>query len=150
MKKLPPYLLSCIIFSSVHFCVQAQENIETTIRALEKMEGDAFAKKDTLTLMKLFSPSLVVNAPINKVMSYGDVMGMIRAGKIDVGKVEKTIEKITVIENIAIVMGQDLVTAQGQMDHTGKTVTRRYTDVWMKTGDSWKLAARQATIVNIQ
>jgi ketosteroid isomerase-like protein len=146
MKRKWQCLLACIAFCC---SAAAQGNQDADIRALEKMEADAFAKKDTLTLMKLFSTDLLVNAPINKVMAYTDVMRLIREGRIDVGKVEKTIEKISVVDNMAIVMGKDLITAQGQMDHAGKTVTRRYTDIWIKHGDSWKLTARQATIVSI-
>jgi ketosteroid isomerase-like protein len=149
MKRKLRYWVICISVCCMHGSADAQNNDETAIRVLEKREADAFAKKDTLTLMELFSPNLVVNAPINRVMAYAEVMALIREGKIDVGKVEKTIEKISIVDNIAIVMGKDLITAQGQMDHAGKIVTRRYTDIWMKQGDSWKLTARQATIVGI-
>ncbi len=69
------------------------------------MEGEAFAKKDIAALLKLFSPNLIVNSPLNKVVTFKDVMNMVHAGKIDVGSVEKVIEKIAFVENITIVMG---------------------------------------------
>ena len=127
----------------------AQQNNETEIRNLEKQEGEAFAKKDTTALLKLFSPNLVVNSPVNKVFGFAEVMSMVRNGKIDVGSVEKIIEKISFVENIAIVMGHDIVTPKGAMDNAGKTVTRRYTDIWMKDKDSWRLTARQATVISV-
>ena len=77
-------------------------------------------------------------------------MNLIRIGKIDVSADEKFIEKITFVENIAIVMGYDLVKAEREMANAGKTVKRRYTDIWMKDNKSWRLTARQATIISIE
>jgi ketosteroid isomerase-like protein len=139
-------LMSVLLISMASL---AQQNNETEIRNLEKQEGEAFAKKDMIALLKLFSPNLVVNSPVNKVFGFADVMNMIRNRKIDVGPVEKVIEKITFVENIAIVMGHDIVTPQGAMDNAGKTLTRRYTDIWMKDKNSWRLSARQATIISV-
>jgi hypothetical protein len=150
MKKILPSLISIIFLAFTHTFSLAQQNDETEIRNLEKMEGEAFAKKDTMMLLKLFSPNLVVNSPLNKVATFRDVMNLIRAGKIDVSADEKFIEKVSFVENIAIVMGYDVVKPQGAMDNTAKTVTRRYTDIWMKNGNSWLLTARQATIISVQ
>jgi len=50
---------------------------------------------------------------------------------------------------MAVVMGEDIVKPQGNMQDAGKTVTRRYTDVWMKAQNKWKLIIRQATIISI-
>ncbi len=138
-----------IVFGLSHSATFSQQSAETEIRNLEKMEAEAFAKKDTSTLLKLFSTNLVVNSPLNRVATLPDVMNLIRAGKIDVASVEKIIEKITFVENIAIVMGHDIVTPQGAMDNAGKTVTRRYTDIWMKDKTGWRLTARQATIISV-
>ncbi|MBA3648590.1 MAG: nuclear transport factor 2 family protein [Chitinophagales bacterium] len=60
------------------------------------------------------------------------------------------IEKISFVQNIAIVMGHDIVKPKAGMENAGKTVTRRYTDIWMKDGDGWRLTARQATIISVQ
>lgn len=153
MKKIVSLLISAIFFlfilfiSSVSF---GQKNSETEIRQLEKMEGEAFAKKDTATLLTLFSPQLVVNTPLNRVATFGDVMQLIRIGKIEVSADEKFIEKITFVENIAIVMGYDIVKPEGAMANAGKTVRRRYTDIWMKDKNSWRLTARHATIVSVE
>ena len=62
---------------------------------------------------------------------------------------ENFIEKISFIENLAVVMGYDLVKAEGAMANAGKDVKRRYTDIWMKHENSWKLVAMQATIVSM-
>ena len=148
MKKNLTSLVSTIFLALIYSVSLAQQQNEIEIRKLENMEAEAFSKKDTLTLLKLFSPNLVVNSPLNRVATFQDVMNLIRAGKIDVGSVKKVIERISFVGNIAIVMGQDIVTPQGAMDNAGKTVTRRYTDIWMRDKTSWRLTARQATIIS--
>jgi hypothetical protein len=138
-----------VCFLLFTFSAFAQQNIDAEIRQLEKMEGEAFAKHDTATLLTLFSPQLVVNTPLNRVATFEDVMQLIREGKIDVIADEKFIEKITFVENVAIVMGYDMVKPQGAMANAGKTVKRRYTDIWLKDKNTWRLTARQATIISI-
>jgi hypothetical protein len=144
MKKMLLSVITILFTLAGHFCL-AQENNETGIRNLEKMEGEAFVKKDTITLYNLFSSRLVVNTPLNRVATLEDIKRLIRLGKIDIASSEKIIEKITFINDMAIVMGHDIVKPQGAMQDAGKTVTRRYTDVWIKDKSGWKLTIRQAT-----
>jgi hypothetical protein len=75
---------------------------------------------------------------------------LIRAGKIDASSIEKVIEKISFINGMAVVMGHDVIKPRGQMENSGKTVTRQYTDVWIKDKGKWRLTIRQATIISIQ
>lgn len=117
---------------------------------LNHYKDQAFEKKDTATLLKLCSPQLLVNTPLNRVATFDDVMHLIRIGKIDVSADEKVIEKITFVENIIIVMGYDIVKPEGAIANAGKTVRRRYTDIWTKDKNSWRLTARQATIVSVE
>ncbi|MEO6346507.1 MAG: nuclear transport factor 2 family protein [Aquaticitalea sp.] len=127
----------------------SQSNQENEIRNLEKMEGEAFAKKDTLALQRLLSPQLVVNTPLNRVATYEDVMNLTRAAKIDVSTDEKVIEKISFVKDIAIFMGHDIVKPLGGMDNAGITVTSKYTDIWMKDEKTLRLTVRQATIISV-
>lgn len=150
MKKKLPVLFSVIFCLSISSSSFAQKNSETEIRTLEKMEGEAWVKHDTAALLSLFSPQMVVNTPLNRVATFQEVMHLMRIGKIDVSAVEKFIEKITFVENIAIVMGHDITKPEGGMVNAGKTVNRRYTDIWMKDKTSWKLISRQATIVSVE
>lgn len=49
---------------------------------------------------------------------------------------------------MAVVTGEDIVKPKGGMKDAGKMVTRRYTDVWIKTKDKSRLIIRQATIIS--
>jgi hypothetical protein len=149
MKKLLVPLVTFLLLGLTHHVSFAQTDKETEIRNLENMEGEAWVKKDSITLFRLFSPDLVVNSPLNKVIGLEVLKKLIRAGKVDVSFSEKNIEKVSFINDMAVVMGSDIVKPQGAMDNAGKTVTRRYTDVWINGSTGWRLTIRQATVISI-
>jgi len=43
--------------------------------------------------------------------------------------------------------GDDYPLAQGDMDGPGATYNRRYTNVWMRTGRTWQIVARHASVI---
>ena len=149
MKKIvtPILALLFVLFRNFSF---AQKNAETEIRNLEKLEGQSWVKKDTATLFQLFSSELVVNTPLNRTATLENIKQLTHLGKIDIGYSKKIVERITFINDMAVVMGHDIVKPQGGMQDAGKTVTRRYTDVWIKAQDKWVRIIRQATIISIK
>ena len=146
MKKIIITSLTFFIF----FCAYAQTIIETEIRKLENAQREAFLKKDTVTLYQLFSSGFVVNAPTNKVTTLQDLKVLIRNGNVDMEAFERVTEKITFTNNIAIAMGNETLRPTGKMPNAGKTVKRRYTNIWMKNKKSWQLVARQSTIISVE
>jgi ketosteroid isomerase-like protein len=148
MKKTTLLILGILFVFTTQFCF-AQQSDEAVIRNFENAEREAILKGDTAVLIKLFSPKVVVNNPENTIVTFEQLITRIRTGKIDYSSLERTIEKITMVENIAIVMGKEIVTPKGATTNAGKTVTRRFTNIWMKTEAGWKLTARQATIISV-
>jgi ketosteroid isomerase-like protein len=128
----------------------SQSATEADIRKLEDAQREAFLKKDTATLFKLFSPDFVVNAPTNKVTTLQQLKLLMQKGEVDMEVFERVAEKVTFNNNIAIAMGNETLHPTGKMPNAGKTVKRRYTNIWMRTKDSWQLVARQSTIISIQ
>ena len=146
MKNIIITLSSLFILFSTY----AQTAAETEIRKLEDAQREAFLKKDTATLFKIFSPNFVVNAPTNKITTLQDLKMLIQKGEVDMEVFERVTEKVTFTENIAIAMGNETLHPAGKMPNTGKTVKRRYTNIWMKNGKTWQLVARQATIISVE
>ena len=142
MKKVIFTLLSLLLFSVSY----SQSSEEAKIRELENAMKDAFLKRDTITLFKILSPVFVVNSPFNRVLTMEDLKNNLRKGGGDTLSFEKTIEKITFTNNIAIVMGQETRKVTGEAVNVGKTFQRRFTDIWMKSNEDWLLVARQATV----
>jgi hypothetical protein len=148
MKKIQPVLLLLFLLP-VSSLVFAQQSDKSVLEKLEDQEREAVLKGDTIMLSKLWSPQIVVHNPENRIVNFSQVKERIRTGKINYSSFERTIEKIEIVENIGIVMGKEVITPQGNTANPGKTVTRRFTNIWKKDGDSWKMVARQATIISI-
>ena len=149
MKKII-ITISILLFALANNFCSAQQNNEAEINKLEDAQREAFLKKDTATLYKLFSPDFVVNAPTNKIVTLPVLKALIKNGEVQMETFERITEKITFNENIAIVMGHETLKPTGKMPNAGKTVKRRYTNIWMKKNNSWQLVARQSTIISIE
>ena len=122
--------------------------VQAQIEANGRAAGHAIATNDFAALEKLWSPSLVVNSPGNRVLTREGVFTAMREDKLkyESGKVYP--EAFFVVNDLAVSMGhEEVVMANGPM--AGKPLRRRYTDVWQKTGDAWLLIARQATYIGI-
>ena len=128
----------------------AQSTEEAEIRKLEKKVKEAFLKKDTSILFNLFSPDFVINAPNQKVITCKQLKPMLQNGSVDRDLFEKVTEVVTFNNNIAISMGHELLRPTGNAPDAGKTVKRRYTNIWMKTAVNWELVARQSTIISTE
>jgi hypothetical protein len=144
-------LLLTILFISIASNVLAQDPRESEIRRLENVERESVLKGDSTVLFdKIWAPTMVINAPANIVGTVQSTKAIFRAGGLSYLSFERTIEKITFNDNIAIVMGGEVIKPQGKQPNSGKTVFRRFTHVWLFKNNSWSIIARQATIFNVE
>lgn len=127
-----------------------QSGAEKEIRRLEQRELAAVHKSDTSALLQIWSKDFIVNNPYGQIVTLPQILAFIREGKIDYTTFERIVERVTIVENIAITMGKEIVTPEKQTVYADKKVTRQYTNVWMKTKEGWRMLARQATIVHIE
>lgn len=146
MKKI----IVSLFLLTVNTAAFAQSPAEVEIRKLEKEIKEAFMMKDTAILFKLFSPDFVVHAPNNKIIKFNQLKHLIKNGAVDRDVFEKITDVVTFINNIAIAMGHETVRPTGNNPDAGKTVKRRYTNVWMNTNNNWQLVARQSTIISVE
>jgi ketosteroid isomerase-like protein len=151
MKKIFTTLIAVAFFVlNQKFCM-AQDAREAEIRNVENLQTQAILKNDTTALYKLWSPQIVVNNPYNMVVTMDQIKGIFRSGKVgNTSSFDVAIEKITFVQDVAIVMGKETLTPQGSADYSGKTITRRFTNIWMKEDGEWKLTARQATLTSVK
>ncbi len=145
MKKLFT-CLAMLLFGTAY----PQSPAEMEILKLEDAQREAFQNKDTATLFKLFSPNFVVNAPTNKITTFPELMQLMRQGAVDMEGFERITEKVTFNNNIAIAMGYETLRPTGKMPNAGKTVKRRYTNIWMQNKGGWQLVGRQSTIISVE
>lgn len=145
-----PFSVSlCLLFANS--IVAAQDAREAEIRRLENLERTSVLKGDSAVLFdKIWSPNMVVNTPANVVGTVEGTKAHLRAGELNYLSFERSIEKITFNDNVAIVMGGEVIKPQGTQVNAGKTVSRRFTHVWLYKNNSWSIIARQATIIKVE
>jgi ketosteroid isomerase-like protein len=151
MKKLLTILIAlpfCLL--NQELCI-AQDAREAEIRNVESLQTEAILKNDTTALYKLWSPQIVVNNPYNNVVTLDQIKKIFASGKVgNTSSLDVNIEKITFVNDVAIVMGTETLTPKGSADYSGKTIIRRFTNIWMQEDGEWKLTARQATLTSVK
>ena len=151
MKKAFHHLIlfTCMTLNTT--VLNAQDPKEAEIRRLENLERESVMKGDSTPLFnKIWSPNMVINTPANTVGTVDGTKAFLRTGRLSYLSFERTIEKITFNDNLAIVMGGEVIKPQGDQQNAGKIVSRRFTHVWMYKNNSWSIIARQATIIKIE
>ncbi len=129
----------------------SQDSREGEIRRLETLERESVLKSDSAMLFdKIWSPSMVINTPANVVGTVEGTKTHFREGWLAYESFERTIEKITFNDNVAIVMGGEVIKPKGNQPNAGKVVTRRFTHVWLYKNNLWSIIGRQATIIKVE
>jgi ketosteroid isomerase-like protein len=150
-KRSITTLLLFLIGVTTHAGAQAPRRdspAEATIRALDDQERLAALNQDLAALERLWSEHFIVNAPSNQVMpNRRAVLDWFRRGMTMRSSYERSIEQLRVDGDIAIVMGEETLTPIATAPLAGQTVRRRFTNIWKKEGDTWRLWARHANVI---
>ncbi|MFN8353949.1 MAG: nuclear transport factor 2 family protein [Spirosomataceae bacterium] len=153
MKKLFLLLITAVaaVFSSFTIACAQTDPREAELRRLENMEREATMRGDSAVLFgKIWSNEMVVNTPANRVGTVEGTKMQLRTGNLAYNSFVRNIEKITFNDNIALVMGEEITKPQGIQQHAGKTVTRRFTNIWKFANNQWFMIGRQATIIKVE
>lgn len=151
MKHLINFLASSVCLACFANFTFAQDPREAEIRRMETLERESVLKGDSSALFeKIWSPNMIVNTPANIVGTVEGTKAHFRSGNLNYLSFERNIEKITFNDDVAIVMGGEVIKPQGTQPNAGKTVSRRFTHVWKFSNNSWSIIARQATIIKVE
>jgi ketosteroid isomerase-like protein len=116
---------------------------ENEIRELEEQGRVAFLGADTKVLSAMWSDDMLVNSPLNTINDKSLVLDLLKAGRIRHTRDDVVIERIVRYGDTVVVMGRDTVDGPPH----GDLVDRRFTNIWQRQGDGWKMIARHAQIV---
>lgn len=144
MKKI--LFTFALAFAFIQLFAQNQA-IEAEIRKLEEMEVKAVLAKDSVTLLKLWDTAFVVNAPDNAIYFAGKTTldrPVLRAART---AFTRQVEQVIIRGFVVITMGSETVIPAGDQLNAGQTVKRRYTNIWMRKDNEWKLVARHANVI---
>jgi ABC-type amino acid transport substrate-binding protein len=93
----------------------------------------------------------LLNGPANIVRRKPEVVAMLARGDIASDSFTRNVEAVAITENVGVVMGSEIVTPAVNSElgrlHPGRTLQRRYTNVFLWEGGRWRFLARQASIV---
>lgn len=107
--------------------------------------GKAIVSHDAEGVKSVWAEDFIVNSPNNTVLRRDEVIAAMNEDLLDYRDFRKNITVVDQKPGAVVVMGYDtMVPLKGP--GAGKQVTRPFTDIWMKRGETWMLVARQATI----
>jgi ketosteroid isomerase-like protein len=141
-------LLTCSLPAAAH-AEGRRDARESTIRSLEEQERIAVLNEDVPALQRLWSEQLIVNNPQNEISADRNVvLDRVKRGLIRYSEFERRIESIRFDEGVAIVMGSEVVVRRGDATSEPQPVHRRFTNIWKKSGRTWRMIARHANVVS--
>jgi ketosteroid isomerase-like protein len=144
-------LASSVVWTNIR--AQDRTSDEAAVRALDEQARVAALSRDVPALERLWSDQLVVNAPNNQVIlgKRAVLDDFVRAGIINFSSFERRIEFIRIDGDFATTMGLETVVpitdspANGLK--AGQTIRRRFTNIWKRDRDTWRLFIRHANVI---
>ena len=128
--------------------VPSNAALEKEIRALDLAHASAIFKGDAKALDVLMDDDVTVNHPTNRIVKEKkELLGLIDNGVIRYTTFDRRPEKFLFFDDMVVVMGGEVVVPAHGAPNAGKTLQRRYTNVWMRRDGSWRLAVRHANNV---
>ena len=118
-------------------------SIEQEVRRLERAHADAVLRGDLAAMDKIWTADFKVNNPFNEI----DKADRIRTGALTYSSFIREPESVQIHGNTVIVMGRETVVPTGNSPDAGRTIRRRYTNIWMKRKGIWRLIARHANVI---
>ncbi len=126
---------------------------EELVRSLDDQERVAALNRDIPALERLWSEQFTVNAPNNQVVAgrQRNIDTFVRGGVINFSSFERTIEFIRVNDDLGVIMGLEIVVPRTDAPSVGlvagQSIRRRFTHIWRKEGDTWRLYGRHANVI---
>ena len=146
MNKILLLILFSFLVNNLYGQNDSQNvSVEQEIRKLEQGQVDALLRNDVDEMQTHWSKDYTVNNPRNTVGKASE--GPIRAGTRTYSSFLREIESIIIHGETVIVMGSETVVPNDNSPESGKTIHRRFTNIWMNENGNWLLVARQASVI---
>jgi ketosteroid isomerase-like protein len=150
MTKFTLVVMAVFAFVSLASSQYGKEDpvLKEAIRKLELAHASAILNGDAAALDSLMDDSVTVNHPTNRIIKEKkELLELIHEGVIRYTSFERFPEKFLFFTDMVVVMGSETVVPAKGAPNAGKTLQRRYTNVWMKRDGRWRLTVRHANNV---
>ena len=146
MKK--SFFLTLLLIPGIYTSVFGQSEtekkvIETEVRKLDSLHAAAVLSGDLKEMDKYWTEDFMVTNPFNEI----DKANRIRNGTMTYASFQRICEAVQIHENTAVLMRKEIVVPKGNSPGAGKTINRRYTNIWMNLKGQWRLVARHASVI---
>jgi ketosteroid isomerase-like protein len=152
MRYTLPLLLLAVVPWGLAVAQNPTED-EQRVRALDDQERIAARSRDIPALERLWSEQFTVNAPNNQVVAGREAVlrTFVRSGIIDFARFDRQIELIRVDGTYVTIMGLEIIEPRSDAPSAslsaGRLVRRRFTNIWRKEADTWRLFIRHANVI---
>jgi hypothetical protein len=124
---------------------------EATLRAADAEQMRIIVDEDARAQQAFMHPNYMLNGPANAVKRKPELVAMLARGAIASEFFERKVEGVAITGPVGIVMGSEVVVPAPTSNlgrlHPGKTLNRRFTNIFLWENGKWRLLARQASIV---
>jgi ketosteroid isomerase-like protein len=111
----------------------------------------ALVAGDSTAFANAFMKDAMVNSPYNNIASAAEAARRSRSGALTYVYLHTSIEHAAPRRDDEVVfMGEETYQPPAGGLHAGKTVRRRFTDLWRRDRGRWRLSLRQATIFSVE
>ena len=124
------------------------ETAEQDVRRSSDAEVDAFLRRDSGAMARLWSDDMVVTNPLDKLVSKQAVLGLVESGVLVITEFVRQIEYLRADGDVVFVAGYEDVVWGGKMPLAGKAQHLRFTAVWMQRDGRWQEVIRHANVVS--
>ncbi len=139
-------LLGCVATAPATRVSPASD--DAVIRDLEAQERLGVLNRDSQALQRIWAEDFIVNSPSNQISpNRAVVLDLMRQGLIHYSALERRIEQLRVIGDVAIVMGGETVQPVAPGAGASPPVQRRFTHIWRREAGVWRLIARHANTI---
>jgi ketosteroid isomerase-like protein len=115
------------------------------IRKLDLAHAEAIFKGDAEALDSLMDDDITINHPTNRIVKEKkELLDLIHQGVISYTSFERYPETFLFFNDMVVVMGNETVVPAKGAPNAGKTLQRRYTNIWMNRDGKWRLTVRHA------
>jgi Domain of unknown function (DUF4440) len=130
---------------------EEEAQIRKAVEAIDDQEPAGVLKGDIAAHARFWAADMTVNAPNNQIVRLPDVLDRMkqRTG-LQYSSFERHREATVVRRNCAVTMGYEIVVPKGNVPNSGKTINRRYTNIYYFEDGGWRVIARQATNISVQ
>jgi ketosteroid isomerase-like protein len=150
-ERVPPSEPNTVTAETVFDPSRDDARIVAVLDAVRR-RNEAMRTGDLVTVRKYMPPNMIVNAPINRVVDGRNVLTRLERGEIAYDEDgQSVIELAAVRDELVVLMGRGELKPVGNAPHAGKTIRRRFTDIWKRNAaGEWQNIIRQATIYAIE